>query len=198
MYLIVGLGNPGKKYNGTRHNIGFDVVMDLAERWNLSAPTKKSFGSLVSDGIVAGHKCILALPQQYMNRSGQPVASLQGYYKIPNENIIVIHDDLDLDFSLIRCKQKGGHGGHNGLRDIIKHIGNEFLRVRFGVGRPPQGWDTANYVLGKWNAAEKSTLQDAKEDAVNALEAILKEGIEPAMNKFNIRNPNKPLTIHRN
>ena len=188
MYLIVGLGNPGKKYNETRHNIGFDVVTDLANSWSGSEPNKKSFGSLVSDCSIKNQNTILALPQQFMNRSGQPVASLKGYYKIPNDNIIVVHDDLDLESGVVRCKRKGGHGGHNGLRDIIKHIGNDFLRIRVGIGRPPEGWETANYVLGRWNSKEIETLEQMKDESIRAIESILQDGIDATMNKFNIRN----------
>jgi peptidyl-tRNA hydrolase, PTH1 family len=188
MYLIIGLGNPGKKYNGTRHNIGFDVVTSLANCWNGAEPNKKSFGALVSDCSIKGESTLLALPQQYMNRSGQPVASLKGYYKIPNDNIIVVHDDLDLESGVVRCKKNGGHGGHNGLRDIIKHVGNDFLRIRVGIGRPPTGWETSNYVLGRWNAKENDILGQIKDDAVRAIEGILQDGIDATMNKFNIRN----------
>jgi PTH1 family peptidyl-tRNA hydrolase len=188
MYLIVGLGNPGKKYNETRHNIGFDVVTSLASRWNCSEPNKKSFGALVVDCSIKDQNTLLALPQQYMNKSGQPVSSLRGYFKIPNANVIVVHDDLDLDGGVVRCKKNGGHGGHNGLRDIIKHIGNDFLRIRVGIGRPPTGWETSNYVLGRWNAKENDALEQMKEDSVRAIESILQDGIDATMNKFNIRN----------
>jgi PTH1 family peptidyl-tRNA hydrolase len=189
MFLIVGLGNPGKKYNSTRHNIGFDVVSELSSSYGLSIG-KKLFGALVGDGVIAGQRCVLALPQKFMNRSGQPVASAQGYYKISSDKVIVVHDDLDIDFGSVRCKQKGGHGGHNGLRDIIQHIGNDFLRVRVGVGRPPEGWETANYVLGKWNAQEKQSLSTVIDDAQRAIEMVLQEGIHTAMNTFNIRHSN--------
>ena len=105
-------------------------------------PSKKKSNSLVSDVRIGDANCILALPQQFMNRSGQPVASLMGYYKIPSEKVVVVHDELDIPFGDVRLKQQGGHGGHNGLRDIIQHIGKNFIRVRVGVGRPPKGWDT--------------------------------------------------------
>lgn len=190
MFLIVGLGNPGRKYKDTRHNIGFEVVSELATRWGLSEPGKKQFGSLVSDGLIAGKKCMIALPQQFMNRSGQPVASLQGYYKLGNDQTIVVHDDMDIEFGTVRCKQHGGHGGHNGLRDIIRHIGQEFLRIRAGIGRPPENWDSANYVLGKWTASESSQLGLLRDDSCDAIESILREDIHAAMNKFNIRNSN--------
>ena len=190
MYLIVGLGNPGTKYQNTRHNIGFDVVTELSRKWMSSDPSKKSFGSLVESGFVSQEKCVLALPQKYMNRSGQPVASLQGYYKIPNDKIIVVHDDLDLDSGTVRCKRNGGHGGHNGLRDIIQHLGKDFLRIRVGIGRPPQGWETSNYVLGRWTTSEKEHLEKTISTALDAIESILTEGVQNAMNKFNIRNTN--------
>lgn len=187
MKLIVGLGNPGSKYRGTRHNAGFDILDVLAQRWNLSSPTKKQLGSLVADGAIALEKCILALPQGFMNRSGQPVASIMGYYKLSSNDVIVVHDDMAIDFGHIRCKKSGGHGGHNGLRDIIKHIGNDFLRIRFGVGRPPEDWDSADFVLSKWTTDEKKALPFSYDKGVDAIEAILRDGVDSAMNDFNVR-----------
>jgi PTH1 family peptidyl-tRNA hydrolase len=186
MYLVVGLGNPGAKYTDTRHNIGFDVVEALVDRLSLSWGKVKN-GALVTDGRIAGEKVIFALPQQYMNRSGQPVASLQGYYKLSASQIIVVHDDMGIDFDTVRLKQKGGHGGHNGLRDIIKHIGDQFLRVRMGVGRPPAGWDPANFVLGKWRKEEAENMGSLIDTAIHSIETIIREDIQLAMRKFNVR-----------
>ena len=122
-----------------------------------------------------------------MNRSGQPVASLQGYYKLSASQIIVVHDDMGIEFDSIRLKQKGGHGGHNGLRDIIKHIGDQFLRVRVGVGRPPAGLDPANFVLGKWRKEEKEILDFIIDKSIDSIEGIIREDIQVAMRKFNVR-----------
>ena len=188
MFLVVGLGNPGLKYLNTRHNIGFDVVNELAGRNCVDLPSKKKSNSLVSDVRIGDANCILALPQQFMNRSGQPVASLMGYYKIPSEKVVVVHDELDIPFGDVRLKQQGGHGGHNGLRDIIQHIGKNFIRVRVGVGRPPKGWDTANYVLGRWTKVEMDGLSDMKIDACNAIEAVLTVGVLDAMQTVNAKN----------
>jgi PTH1 family peptidyl-tRNA hydrolase len=188
MKLVVGLGNPGKKYDKTRHNVGFAVVNRLAERWGIARLTKKQFGSFVADGQVSNKKCLLALPQSYMNRSGQPVASLMGYFKLTPQDVIVIHDELAMDYGVVRCKLGGGHGGHNGLRDIIQHIGKDFLRVRMGIGRPPQGWDQANYVLSRWSSIESSTTDEYLERGTAAIESILTDGIVQSMNVFNVRN----------
>lgn len=187
MYLVVGLGNPGLKYLNTRHNIGFDVVMELASRNCVDLPSKKKSNSLVSDVRIGNENCILALPQQFMNRSGQPVASLMAYFKIPLKKVIVVHDELDIPFGTIKLKQQGGHGGHNGLRDIIQHIGKEFIRLRVGVGRPPKGWDTANFVLGRWSKVEMDGLSDLKIDACNAVESILQVGVLDAMQTVNAK-----------
>ena len=188
MKLIVGLGNPGNKYNKTRHNVGFDVVNLLAERCGIAAPSKKQLGSLVASGQIANEKCVLALPQSFMNRSGQPVASLMGYYKVKPQDVIVVHDEIALEFNVVRCKKGGGHGGHNGLRDIVKHIGKEFLRVRMGIGTQPEGWDLAHYVLSKWNSNENDSLDDYMERGADAIESIVMDGITHSMNRFNVRN----------
>ena len=185
MKLIVGLGNPGKKYDGTRHNIGFDVVNTFAGRCGGPSPSKNQYGALISTQMIGGQKSILALPQKYMNLSGQPVASLMGYYKIALEDVIVVHDEVALPFETVRCKKGGGHGGHNGLRDIIKHIGNGFLRVRMGVGSPIG--DMAAYVLGHFSQKERVTLETFISQGCDALEHILHNGILSAMNTFNVR-----------
>ena len=187
MYLVVGLGNPGLKYCNTRHNIGFDVLFALASRHSVDAPSRKRSNSTISDVRIVNNNCILALPQQFMNRSGQPVASLMAYYKIPLENVIVVHDDLDIPFGTVRLKKQGGHGGHNGLRDIIQHVGKDFSRVRVGVSRPPSGWDTAKYVLGKWTSTETEQLTSVKDEACDAIERILNVGVEEAMQVVNAR-----------
>jgi PTH1 family peptidyl-tRNA hydrolase len=188
MFLVVGLGNPGSKYAMTRHNVGFDIVNEFASRHLISWNGRVKNGALVADGRLGDQKVILALPQQYMNRSGQPVASLQGYYKLSASQIIVVHDEMSLDFGTIRLKQKGGHGGHNGLRDIIQHVGNQFLRVRVGIGRPPSGWDPANFVLGKWSSSEKDELESLIDSSVFAIERIIQSDVQVAMREFNTRN----------
>ena len=186
MKLIVGLGNPGAKYVKTRHNIGFDVVLRFADKLGGTAPTKKQYGALVGTHNFGDEKIIYALPQTFMNLSGQPIASLMGYYKCTEKDVIVVHDELALDFAIVRCKQSGGHGGHNGLRDTIKHIGKSFHRVRMGIGYP-RG-DQARYVLSRFNSHELSEMDAFVERGVDAIEHILSRGIVSAMNSFNVRN----------
>jgi PTH1 family peptidyl-tRNA hydrolase len=186
--LVVGLGNPGRKYQGTRHNVGFDVVERLSERWGFRADQKEQLGAQVGDGLVKQQRCMVVRPQSFMNRSGKPTSDLARYFKVDSDQVVVIHDDLDLPFGAVRCKVGGGHGGHNGLRDIHKHLGSDYLRVRVGISRPPQGWDTADYVLGKWSSEEKGRLPDAIDTACDAIEAVLDAGISVAMNQFNARS----------
>jgi PTH1 family peptidyl-tRNA hydrolase len=186
MWLVVGLGNPGRRYAATRHNIGFDVIENMANRWSIPSEGKQ-LGSLVGSGRIGQDKAMLVRPQSFMNRSGQPVRSLMGYFKLDSEKVVVVHDDLDLPFGRVQLKRGGGHGGHNGLRDIAKHGAKDTVRVRVGVGRPPEGWDTADYVLGKWSDAEKPRLAEIVDRASDAIEAVLRDGLGSAMNQFNVR-----------
>jgi PTH1 family peptidyl-tRNA hydrolase len=191
MRLVVGLGNPGRQYAQTRHNVGFEVIDNLSHRWNIPAEGKQ-LGALVGAGRIGDSKVLLTRPQSFMNRSGQPVRSLMGYFKAAPEDVVVVHDDLDLPFGRIQLKKGGGHGGHNGLRDLNKHVGAEYIRVRVGVGRPPEGWDVADYVLGKWTDREKAQVDDVVGEACDAVEAILRDGMETAMNTFNVRRSADP------
>ena len=186
MFLVVGLGNPGRRYVRTRHNVGFKVIENLQERWQIQGESAQ-LGALVGSGMIASTRVTLARPQKFMNRSGHPVASIAGYYKLADKDVIVVHDDVDLPFGQVRVKRGGGHGGHNGLRDIIKHFGRDFPRIRVGVGRPPEGWDTADYVLGKWGPSEQDEVSHMVDQASNAVEAVLRDGLEAAMNQFNTR-----------
>jgi len=186
MFLVVGLGNPGRRYVRTRHNVGFTVVENLQNRWQIQGESAQ-LGSLVGSGMIANARATLVRPQKFMNRSGHPVASIAGYYKLEEKDVIVVHDDVDLPFGQVRVKRSGGHGGHNGLRDIIQHLGRDFLRVRVGVGRPPEGWDTADYVLGKWDTTEQDEIPHVVDRASDAVEAVLRDGLEAAMNHFNTR-----------
>lgn len=187
MHLVVGLGNPGRKYAKTRHNAGFLVVDRLAERCGERVETKQ-LGSLVGRARLGGASAVLAKPQSFMNRSGQPVASLRGYFKVEQDDVVVVHDEVDLPFGRVRIKSGGGHGGHNGLRDLSRAIGKDFTRVRVGVGRPPEGWDTADYVLGKWTPAESEALEEVVDLAADAVEAVLRDGALAAMNVYNTRS----------
>jgi len=139
---------------------------------------------------VASNPVVLAKPQSFMNRSGQPVASLKGYYKVDADQVVVIHDELDLPFGTVKVKLGGGHGGHNGLRDIMKHLsGKDFVRVRIGVSRPPPGWDVANYVLAPWTGDEQAHLDAVMRRAADAVEIIVSDGAKSAMNEINQRRP---------
>lgn len=188
MHLVLGLGNPGGRYRGNRHNAGFMVVDRLAERAGVACD-RKMLGALVAKTRVRGEDVVLAQPQSYMNLSGQPAASLRGFFKCPVEQVVVVHDELDLPFGDIRVKLGGGHGGHNGLRDIQARFGNNgFVRVRFGIGRPPEGWDTANYVLADFTAEESAQLDALLDRAADAVEAVVSEGVQAAMNRFNVKS----------
>jgi PTH1 family peptidyl-tRNA hydrolase len=182
--LVLGLGNPGRRYEETRHNAGFLVVDRLAARWGTSVE-QKQLGALVGKAEIAGRSVVFAKPQQFMNLSGQPAASLRGFYKAETADVVVVHDEVDLPFGTIRIKKGGGHGGHNGLRDLNQHLGPDYVRVRVGVSRPPPGWDTADYVLGKWTTDEAHALDAIVDQAADAVEAIVKVGASAAMNTVN-------------
>jgi PTH1 family peptidyl-tRNA hydrolase len=179
MWLVVGLGNPGREYAETRHNIGFMVMDELARRWAISGWRSK-FG-----GEVAQHKDVVALkPQEYMNLSGQAVQRTKGFYKV--DQVIVIHDEIDMPFGKLRVKVGGGHGGHNGLRSIVENIGAEFIRVRCGVGKPAQGKErVVGHVLGGFSKEEKEALPFVIGEAADAVELILVRGTTAAMNQVN-------------
>ena len=184
MKIIVGLGNPGDRYRETRHNIGFHVVDELACRWR-STPWKHRFEAEVSEHRADG-PVLLVKPQTFMNLSGVAVREAVKFYKAAANDIIVIHDDLDLPAGRLRIRERGGSGGHRGIGSILAELGtDEFVRVRFGVGRPPEGWDSADYVLGKFAKDEQERIRDAVMKAADAVEAIMKEGAAPAMNRFN-------------
>lgn len=190
MHLVVGLGNPGAKYAKTRHNVGFRVVERLAERSGTTVE-KKLFGALVGDATLGGKRALLAMPQQYMNLSGQPVVSLQGYYKVPLANVVVIHDDMDLPVGRLRVRVGGGAAGHNGVKDITRACGPDTVRVRLGVGRPPPEWDVADYVLSPFTPAEEAEVLSLLETAADAVESVVKDGVEATMNRFNASRPDR-------
>ncbi|RMG85277.1 MAG: aminoacyl-tRNA hydrolase [Chloroflexi bacterium] len=184
-YLIVGLGNPGLKYAKTRHNIGFMVIDELARRHNIEVATKER-KALVGDGLIHGKRVLLAKPQTYMNASGESVRALVDFYKIELERIIIIHDDLDTPFGKLKIRKNGGHGGQNGVRNIIQHLGTrDFARIRCGIGRPPGKMDPVDYVLQPFSAEQQMTATELIERAANAVETWLQEGIEIAMSRYN-------------
>jgi peptidyl-tRNA hydrolase, PTH1 family len=183
-WAIVGLGNPGERYAGTRHNAG---VMVLATLSDARFKSHKS-GCLVAETTVAGHSVVLARPASFMNESGRPVRQLLSWYKIPIEHFVVIHDELDIKFGEVRIKQGGGTAGHNGLKSIVAHVGSQdFIRVRIGVSRPSGPQDPADYVLNDFSPAQRKELDEVLERAATAVEAILEQGAERAMNQINER-----------
>ena len=190
MRLIVGLGNPGGEYDETRHNVGFQVIEELKQQFSHAVFDKK-FKGLVTRARIGGEDAVLLKPMTYMNLSGESVGPAAGFYKIPPEDIIVIHDELDIEPGRIKLKKGGGHGGHNGLKSLVKHLPNaNFTRVRLGIGRPPPRWETANYVLGKFTKQEQPMIEEVIRSATKAVEVILEEGLPSAMKEYN-RNPAK-------
>ncbi len=184
MKIIVGLGNPGTKYADTRHNVGFMVVNTLAQAAQMPLK-KKGHQAQYAIGRLAGEEIMLVQPLTYMNLSGASVASACKTSGTAASDVVVIHDDIDLPFGVVRVKVGGGHGGHNGLRHIIQLMGNDFIRVRVGVDRPPAGGDTAAFVLRAFSAYEKKNLTKVLVHAVNAVEAVLRAGAQQAMCEFN-------------
>lgn len=185
-YLIVGLGNPGREYENTRHNVGFRCVDALAQAHGLVYAAKKQSKARVADGLVAGQRVLLARPQTFMNLSGGAVQGLMAFYKIPPERLMVILDDLDLPPGTLRIRSKGGSGGHRGLTDIIQRLGTQdFARIRFGIGRPPGQMDPAAFVLLPFTGDEQSAADQTAQRVVKTVETWLTEGIDTAMNRFN-------------
>jgi PTH1 family peptidyl-tRNA hydrolase len=180
--LIAGLGNPGTKYEQTRHNAGFWFVDEVARRYAGRFRAETRFGSEVASCHVAGQECRLQKPQEFMNRSGRPVAALAAFYRIPRPAILVVHDDLDLPPGTARLKQDGGHGGHNGLRDLIPSLGgNDFLRLRIGIGHPGHRDDVVGYVLKPATREERTVIETAIEAALGVLPDVIAGNIESAM-----------------
>jgi PTH1 family peptidyl-tRNA hydrolase len=185
MWLIVGLGNPGRDYASNRHNAGFMVVDELARRvGGLSFRSK--FGGQLAEARLAGEKALLLKPQSFMNCSGQVVAPAARFFQVEPATLIVIHDELDLDFGRLKVKVGGGHGGHNGLRSLFADLGTpDFIRVRLGIGRPPPRMEGADYVLQNFSRAEGRELPFLLGEAADAVELILQAGVTSAMNRFN-------------
>ena len=187
MKLLVGLGNPGSEYAATRHNVGFLVAQKFAEKMGLSLK-RQAHQAIVGTGCAGGQEVMVLLPQTFMNRSGVSVVSACKAKGVAVEDLVVIHDEIDLPFGSVRIKVGGGHGGHNGLRSIADLLGSrDFTRLRVGVGRPVGQVDVAKYVLGPFSASEKSQLDSVLEHSVMALEVLLHKGAQQAMNEFNNR-----------
>lgn len=186
MYIIAGLGNPRKEYDNTRHNIGFDVIDALAKRHNIDILERKH-KAMIGKGYIAGQKVILVKPQTFMNLSGESIREVTDYYKVDaREDLIVISDDISLDPGLIRIRKKGSAGGHNGLKNIIQHLGHDqFQRIKMGVGAKPKDYDLADYVLGHFTQTERKIMDESVKNACDAIEIMMTDGPDTAMNRYN-------------
>lgn len=186
MYIIAGLGNPGKQYEGTRHNVGFDVIDAIADKYHISVLERKH-KALIGKGVVAGQKVILVKPLTFMNLSGESIREVVDYYKIDEkEELIVVYDDISLVPGGLRIRGKGSAGGHNGIKSILQHLGHDvFKRVKVGVGEKPKGWNLADHVLGKFTTEERKAVDEAVKASAEAVELLLTSGLEEAMNKCN-------------
>lgn len=185
MHIIVGLGNPTSKYIATRHNIGFDAITRIADDYNIGMDIKKH-KAICGKGFIEGEKVILAMPQTYMNLSGESVKELIDYYKIELDKLIVIYDDISLDVGQLRIRTKGSSGGHNGIKNIIQHLSSqEFSRIKVGVGQKPHGWDLADYVLARFPEKEEEVIRESLKNTSDAIKTIILNGIDFAMNQFN-------------
>ena len=186
MYLISGLGNPGDKYKNTRHNIGFLVIDEITKNLSTSNINNQNFQAIVQKNLSK----LYVKPQTFMNASGDSIVNIVEYYNIPNENIIIVHDDLDLAFGTVKFKVGGGHGGHNGLRSIDSHIGKEYMRVRIGIGKPENRGDVANYVLSDFSKEQFELLPDIIVHVIKSIEALQKLPIEEVKSTFTLKAKN--------
>lgn len=185
MYLIVGLGNPEPEYSKTRHNMGFDVVNKIANKYEIEL-TRAKFDGVYGSGIIEGEKVILLKPQTFMNLSGKCIKQFTDFYKIPLENILVIYDDMDINVGEIKIRKKGGAGTHNGAKSVVYELSSEdFLRIRVGIGKPVDEYDAIDYVIGKLDDETYKKLEIGINKASEATDEILKNGIDIAMNKYN-------------
>lgn len=185
MKIIVGLGNPEKKYDGTRHNIGFSVIDNICSEYDIPLDIRKHKG-LCGKGVVAGEKAVLVKPLTYMNLSGECVREVMDFYKVKPQDIIVIFDDISLPPGKIRVRPKGSAGGHNGIKSIIAHLNSEeFWRIKCGVGDKPKGYDLADYVLSRFTTEEIPLIEEERKTAVKACECMIARGINEAMNQYN-------------
>lgn len=183
MYLVIGLGNPGDEYKHTRHNVGFDVINLMAEKYNVSVNRIK-FKGICGEVNILGEKVILLKPNTYMNLSGESVREAAFFYKVPNENIIIIYDDISLDVGKLRIRSKGSAGGHNGIKSIISNLSSDiFLRIKIGVGQPERS--LIPYVLGRFGSDDRILVEKTFEASISAVETIIAKGSTEAMNEFN-------------
>jgi peptidyl-tRNA hydrolase, PTH1 family len=190
MYLVVGLGNPGQEYAGNRHNLGFRIADELAARAR-AAGWRAKYGAALCEIAIGGERALLCKPMEFMNVSGQAVARVAGFWKIPPARTVVAYDELDLPLGRLKLGTGGGHGGHNGVRSMIADLGTaDFARVRVGIGRPPGGRDPADFLLSDFTRAEEKDVGELVGRAADAVEAIVKSGLTAAMNAFNIKSSN--------
>ncbi|MEJ5205304.1 aminoacyl-tRNA hydrolase [Acinetobacter junii] len=187
--LIVGLGNPGKEYAQTRHNAGFWFVEQLADRYGISLKAEPKFHGFTGRGQIEGHDVRLLLPTTFMNRSGQSVVPFAKFYQVTPEAILIAHDELDMDPGIIRLKTGGGHGGHNGLRDIVPHIGPNFHRLRIGIGHPGSKERVSGHVLGKASSSEQDLMDAAIDHALSKVKMLVDGQVSQAMNQINAYKP---------
>ena len=194
MFAIIGLGNPGKEYENTRHNAGFNSVDAIAKKYGIDI-SKNEFKSKVGQGFIDGQKVILVKPQTYMNNSGEAVREVVDFYKLDSTSeIMIIYDDISLDVGMIRVRDKGSAGGHNGIKSIISHLGSEaFLRIRVGVGDKGENGDLVKHVLGTFKGDDETTIKESYEKAVDAATLILNDNLEKAMNIYNKKVPKKSV-----
>ena len=187
MKLIVGLGNPGMQYAATRHNIGFEVIDSLGEAYNIKI-TKNKYRAFIGEGMIEGERVILMKPQTYMNLSGEAIRACMDFHKISCEDLLIVFDDVSLEIGQIRLRKSGSAGGHNGIKSIIAQLGTQnFPRLKFGVGQQPPGWELANYVLGRFPEEELKIVGPRINDAVKAIAAVINDGIDKAMNVYNLK-----------
>ncbi len=186
MYIIAGLGNPDRQYQNTRHNVGFDVIDVIADKYDIAMGERKH-KAIIGKGYIAGQKVVLVKPQTYMNLSGESIRAVIDFYKVDEKSeLIVISDDVSLDVGRIRIRKKGSAGGHNGLKNIMKHLDHdEFIRMRMGVGEKPSGYDLADYVLGHFTQKEREVMDAGIQNAAAAIEIMITQGPEAAMNLYN-------------
>ena len=189
MYIIAGLGNPGKKYENTRHNIGFITIDSLASKYSINVD-KLKFKALVGEGRISGQKVILVKPQTYMNLSGESIQEVMNFYKADPENLIVIYDDIDLDLGTLRIRKSGSAGTHNGMRSVVQHINSTaFPRIRIGMGGPKG--DIVDFVIGGMSKAESEVLRETVDKATEAIDCIIESGIDMSMNRYNTKKKPK-------
>lgn len=190
MYIIIGLGNPSREYDKTRHNVGWDAIEQIAKDNNILLDYVK-FKAICGKGFIGKEKVILAKPMTYMNLSGESVKEIQAFYKVPLENIIIIYDDISLNVGQLRIRKQGTAGGHNGIKSIINHLAtNEFSRIKIGIGDKPRDWDLADYVLSRFKPEEQKFIEEALEISSKVCKTIVEEGIDTAMNQYNKKNTN--------